>query len=329
MRGNFFTKKAPAAALLLGFLAIGLGSDGWAASKKFLSLGVGNPAGTFYFIGAGFANIFNKYVPEVRVIAESTASSEENFNLILRKKMDMALVSINVIEPALEKKTDLSGMRLIALGHTSDRHWIVRKESPIKRVADFRGKRVAVGPPGSGTLVSSRTELSAVGGLTFNDIKPAYLSQSECVIGLKDDSIDVGVISAGYPVASILDLGRHLPIRLIPYNQEEMKALMARHPYFVTVIIPAGTYPGIDTDTMTRGVSTGFFCRADLSEDHIYKIAKSLYEHPKERDAIHPQARKWNLENVFKGAEFTAQYIPFHPGAVKYFKEKGIWKGKG
>jgi hypothetical protein len=289
---------------------------------------VGNPAGTFYFIGAGFANIFNKHVPEVRVIAESTASSEENFHLILRKKMDMALVSINVIETAVEKKTDLSGIRLIALGHTSDRHWIVRKDSPIKQVADFRGQRVAVGPPGSGTLLGSKVELLAIGGLTFADIKPAYLSQSECVTGLRDNSIDVGVISAGYPVASILDLARHLPIRLVPYSKEEMQALIAKHPYFVNVIIPAGTYPGVETDTLTRGVSTALFCRADLSEDLVYGLVKALYEHPKERDAIHPQARKWNLENIFNGAEFTAQYIPFHEGAVKYLKEKGVWKGK-
>ena len=325
-------KKTTRLLVALGTLiAIGAGSgtgEGWAASRKFLSLGVGNPAGTFYFIGAGFANIFNKNVPEVRVIAESTASSEENFNLILRKKMDLALVSINVIESAVERKTDLGGIRLIALGHTSDRHWIVRKESSIKRVADFRGKRVAVGPPGSGTLLGSKVELQAIGGLTFNDIKPAYLSQSECVTGLRDNSIDVGVISAGYPVASILDLARHLPIRLVPYSKEEMQGLIAKHPYFVNVIIPAGTYSGVDTDTLTRGVSTALFCRADLSEDMAYAMVKALYEHPKERDAIHPQARKWNLDNVFNGAEFTAQYIPFHPGAVQYLKEKGVWKGK-
>ena len=313
---------------ILAFSVCGWGTEGWTASKKFLSLGVGNPAGTFYFIGAGFANIFNKHMPEVRVIAESTASSEENFHLILRKKMDMALVSINVIETAVEKKMDLSGVRLIALGHTSDRHWIVRKESSIKRVSDFRGKRVAVGPPGSGTLLGSKVELQVIGGLAFNDIKPAYLSQSECVTGLKDNSIDVGVISAGYPVASLLDLARSIPIRLVPYTKEEMQALIAKHPYFVNVIIPAGTYPGVDSDTLTRGVSTALFCRADLSEDLVYGMIKALYEHPKERDAIHPQARKWNLENIFNGAEFTAQYIPFHGGAVKYLKEKGIWKGK-
>jgi TRAP transporter TAXI family solute receptor len=309
-------------------LFFGLATEALAAPKKYLSMGTGNPAGTFYFIGAGFASIFNKYVPEVRVIAESTAASEENFHLILRKKMDMGLISINVLEPALEKKMDLSGMRLISLGHTSDRHWIVRKESPIKRVSDFKGRKVAVGSPGSGTLVASRTELGAAGGLTFDDIKPAYLSFSESITAIKDGTVDVGVISAGYPVASILDLARQIPLRLIPYSEEEMKALIAKHPYYVKVMIPKGTYTGIATDTLTRGISTALFCRQDLSESVVYQLIKALYDHPKEKDAIHPQAKQWNLENIYRGAEYTTKYIPFHPGSVRYLKEKSVWKEK-
>jgi TRAP transporter TAXI family solute receptor len=317
--------EAIATLILIG-LFFGLAIEASAVPKKYLSMGTGNPGGTFYFIGAGFASLFNKYVPEVRVIAESTAASEENFHLILRKKMDMGLVSINVLEPALEKKLDLSGIRLISLGHTSDRHWFVRKESPIKCVSDFKGRKVAVGSPGSGTLVASRTEIGAAAGLTFDDIKPAYLSFSESITAIKDGTVDVGVISAGYPVASLLDLARQIPIRLIPYSQEEMKALIAKHPYYVKVVIPKGTYTGIDMDTLTRGISTALFCRQDLSEPLVYQLMKALYEHPKEKDAIHPQAKQWNLENIYRGEDYTTRYVPFHPGSVRYLKEKGAWK---
>jgi len=315
-------------ALMMTSFLLGLPTEGATAPRKYLSLGTGNPAGTFYFIGAGFANLINKYVPEVRVIAESTAASEENFHYLLRKKMDMGLISIHVIEPALEKKMDISGVRLIALGHTSDRHWIVRKESPVKSIADFKGKRVAVGSPGSGTLVSSKVELGAAGKLTLEDIKPAYLSFTESITAIKDGTVDVGVISAGYPVASLLDLARTVPIRLIPYSEQELKALMDSHPYFVKVVIPAGTYQGIDTGTLTRGIVTAIFCRKELPDDWAYKMMKALYDHSKEKDAIHPQARQWNMENMYRGAEYTTQYIPFHPGAIKYLKERGIWKEK-
>jgi uncharacterized protein len=308
-------------------LLLSLPQEG-AAARKYLSLGTGNPAGTFYFIGAGFANLFNKHVPEIRVIAESTAASEENFHYVIRKKMDMGLISIHVIEPALEKKMDLSGLRLMSLGHTSDRHWFVRKDSSIKSIPDFRGKRVALGSPGSGTLVSSKMELGAAGKLGLEDIKPAYLSFSESITAIKDGTVDVGVISAGYPVASLLDLARTVSIRLIPYSEAEMKAIMEAYPFYVKVIIPAGTYQGNDTSTLTRGIVTAIFLRAEMSEDLVYRMMKALYDHPKEKDAIHPQARQWNLENMFRGAEYTTKYIPWHPGSVKYLKEKGIWKEK-
>ena len=212
-----------------------------AAAKKYLSLGTGNPSGTYYFLGAGFASIFNKYGSGVRVIAESTAAAEENFNLILRKKMDLAITSCNPIKSAAEKNTDFSNIRLMAMGHTSDQHWFVRKETPIQSISDFRGRKVSVGQPGSGTLIMAKWVLEAC-GLTFNDFKPAYLSFTESVTGIKDNTVEVGLIAAGYPVASLLDLSRQIPLRLIPYTQEEMKALMARHPYFEFLWINRAIY---------------------------------------------------------------------------------------
>jgi TRAP transporter TAXI family solute receptor len=325
MSQNCIIRTTTVGLLVMG-LYLGIGSQGTAATKQYLSLGTANPSGTFYFLGAGFGNIFNKYVPEARVIAESTAGGEENFHLLLRKKMDMGLAGIHVIEFAMEKKMDMSGMRLISLGHTSDRHWFVRKESPVRSISDFKGRRVAVGSPGSATLGASKAELSALSGLTFDDFKPAYLSFTETITAIKDGTIDVGMISAGYPVASLLDLARQIPIRLISYSEEEVKSLIAKQPFYVRVVIPRGTYQGGTTNTLTRGIVTALFCRRDLSENLVYQLARALYEHPKEKDAIHPQAKQWNLDNIFRGKDYTTQYIPFHPGAVKYLKQKGLWK---
>jgi len=168
--------------------------------------------------------------------------------------------------------------------------------------------------------------LSATGGLGLEDIKPAYLSFTESITAIKDGTVDVGVISAGYPVASLLDLARQIPLRLIPYSEEELKRLMSSHPYYVRVVIPANTYQGISTDTLTRGIVTAIFCRSEMSEALVYQMMKALYDYPKERDAIHPQARQWNLENMYRGAEYTTKYIPFHSGAIRYLKEKGVWK---
>lgn len=297
-----------------------------AAAKKYLSLGTGNPGGTYYFIGAGFASICNKYVPEVRVIAESTAASEENFNLMLRKKMDMGLCGIHVLPPQVEKNVDFGGIRLMGIGHSSDSHWIVRKESPVQKLADFRGRKVAVGSPGSGALIGTKDILKTVLALTFDDFKPAYLTFTESVTGIKDNTIDVGLVQAGYPVASVLDLCQHHDIRLISFSAEEINRLTSLRPYYVKIVIPAGTYRRVDVDTITSGSVAAIFCRADLSEELVYKLMKAIYEHPKERDAIHPAAKFWNLENIYRAAGYATKYVPFHPGAVKFLKEKGVWK---
>ena len=107
------------------------------------------------------------------------------------------------------------------------------------------------------------------------------------------------------------------------------KRLTDARPYYVNIAIPGGTYRGVEVNTTTFGGITALFCRQDLSEEVVDKLMKALFEHPKEKAAIHPQARQWNLENIFRGADYTTKYIPFHPGVVKYLKEKGLWKGKG
>ncbi len=316
--------KWVSALLTLG-LIFSVATESSAAKKKYLSLGTGNPGGTFYFIGAGLASLFNKYVPEVRVIAESTAASEENFHYIYRQKMDLGLCGVSVVPTVIEKKLDLSGIRLMAMGHTSDYHWLVRKDSPVKNFSDLKGRRVAVGNPGSGALIASARLLDAW-GLTLNDFKPVYLSFTESITALKDGTVEVGYIGAGFPVASILDVARQFPIRLIPYHDEGMKRLIAKWPYWVKVVIPPGTYQGVDTDTPVPGAPTALFCRQELSENLVYQMVRVLYDYSKEKDAIHPQARQWSLENIYRGTDYTTQYIPFHPGAIKYLKEKGVWK---
>jgi uncharacterized protein len=296
------------------------------AATKYISFGTGDPGGTYYFLGASFAQMINKSVPGVRVIAESTQAGTENFNYVIRKRLNMGLTDAGVIEPAIEKKQDISGLRIIGMGHTNVRHWFVRRESPINSLADFRGRRIAVGSPGSGTLNNTKTELLGTGTLTWEDIKPAYLSFSESVNAIKDESVDVGTIAAGVPIASILDLSRQVPIRLISYNDKEMKTLLAKYPYFVKGVIPAKTYTGIDADVVCRGMSVILICHKDMEDDLAYKIARTIYEPSAEKNAVHPQAGEWNLANIFRGADYVTKYIPFHAGTIKYLKEKGVWK---
>jgi TRAP transporter TAXI family solute receptor len=217
-------------------------------------------------------------------------------------------------------------MRLVAIGHSSDCHWIVRKESPVKSIQDYQGRRVVVGAPGSGTLIGTRDVLKIISGLTFGDFKPAYLTFAESITGIRDGSIDVGLVQAGYPVASVLDLSQHHSIRLISYTDDEINRLTSQRPFYVKIVIPSGTYRGVDEKTVTHGSVTAIFCRQDISDDLVNKVVKAIYEHPKERNGVHPQAKQWSLEYMFRTADYTTKYVPFHPGTIQYLKEKGLWK---
>ena len=297
---------------------------GNASAIKFLSFGTGSPAGTYYFLGAGFASIINKNVKGVRVTAESTAASTENARYLIRGKMDMGLASMGTLNGIKKQGMDVDKVRLVAVGHTSDTHWIVRKDSPIKSCSDFKGKVIGVGPAGSATLnIWSKKHLAAGFGITLEDMKPKYIAFHEITRGIRDNTIDAGLIAAGYPIAAVMELARDIPIRLLEIEPEAIKKMQAKYPNVTPFVFPAGTYNGIDKDVPTYVVPQMWLCRADLSKDIVYKIIKAVYDNSEERNAIHPMAKKYTIENAFRGSKSVP--VGYHPGAIKYYKEKGIW----
>ncbi|MGD8366722.1 MAG: TAXI family TRAP transporter solute-binding subunit [Desulfobacterales bacterium] len=313
-------------AALVGILVLGLTAFAAppASAMRFLSFGTGSPAGTYYFLGAGFASIINNNVPGVRVAAESTAASTENARLMIRGEMEMGLACMGTLKDLKDQGMDVDQVRLVAVGHTSDTHWIVRKESTIQSIADFRGKVIGVGPAGSATLnIYSKKHLETGWGLTFDDFSPKYISFSEVTRGIRDNTIDAGIIAAGAPLASVMELARDIPIRLIETEPAALQKLRAKYSNVVPLIIPAGTYEGIDKDVHTYTLPQMWLCRTDLDEDLVYKIIKAVYEHEEEKNAIHPLAKMYNVKNAFRGSPGVP--VGFHPGAIKYYKEKGIW----
>ena len=300
-------------------------APGNAGAIEFLSFGTGSPAGTYYFLGAGFASIINKNVPGVRVTAESTAASTENARYLIRGKMDMGLACMGTLDGLKKQGMDVDKVRLIAVGHTSDVHWIVRKESPIKSCSDFKGKVIGVGPAGSATLnIYSKKHLAAGWGITLEDIKPKYIAFHEITRGIRDNTIDAGIIAAGYPIAAIMELARDIPIRLLETDPAALKKLQAKYPNVTAFVIPAGAYNGIDKDVHTYTLPQMWLCRTDLPEDLVYKILKAVYDNSEDRNAIHPMAKKYTIENAFRGSKSVP--VGYHPGAIKYYKEKGIWE---
>jgi TRAP transporter TAXI family solute receptor len=299
-------------------------APGNVGAVEFLSFGTGSPAGTYYFLGAGFAAMINKHVPGVRVTAESTAASTENARYIIRCKMDMGLACMGTLADLKKEGMDVDKVRLIAVGHTSDTHWIVRKDSPIKSCADFKGKVIGVGPAGSATLnIYSKKHLDAGWGIKLDDIDPKYIAFHEITRGIRDNTIDAGIIAAGYPIAAIMELARDIPIRLLETDPEALKKLRTAYPNVTPFVIPAGTYNGIDKDVHTYTLPQMWICKASLPDDLVYQIIKAVYDNSEERNAIHPMAKKYTIENAFRGSKSVP--VGYHPGAIRYYKEKGIW----
>ncbi len=312
--------------LILGMLIVGLALFGAqpANALEFLSFGTGSPAGTYYFLGAGFSSIINNNVPGVRVAAESTAASTENARLMIRGEMELGLACMGTLSDLKAQGMDVDKVRLVAVGHTSDTHWIVRKNSPIRSISDFKGKVIGVGPAGSATLnIYSKKHLQTGWGLTFDDFSPKYISFSEVARGIRDNTIDAGIIAAGAPLASVMELARDIPIRLIETEPEVLKHLRVEYSNVVPLVIPAGTYEGIDEDVHTYTLPQMWLCRTDLDEELVYQIIKAVYENKEEKNAIHPLARMYTIENAFRGTPGVP--VGFHPGAIRYYKEKGIW----
>lgn len=293
-------------------------------AQQHLAFGIAKPGGTFYTLGAGFANIFNKYVPEVQVTGESTAGSTENVNLLSTKQLDLGFAGSAYYLSAKERGLDLSNLRLISAGYVSSLQWIVREESPIKSIKDFVGKRIAVGSVGSGTLESSKLALEVGYGISFDDIKAVYIGKGETANALRDKAVDAIVSFAHVPSADAMDISSTTAVRIIPFDKEAAEKIYQKYPAYPVVTIPKGAYKFLKDDVLAIGTPCLFLVSAELEEDLVYKIVKVLYEHQEEKDAIMPAAKDFNLENVFRGTENLE--LPFHTGAIKYYKEKGIWK---
>lgn len=321
-----FEKKRWAAICIISLITLGMSilAPGNASALKFLSFGTGSTADICYFLGAGFSSMINDNIKGIRVTAESTAASVENARLIIRHEMDLGLARMGTLADLKTEGMAVEEVRLIAVGHTIDTHWMVRKESPIQSIKDFKDKTIGVGPVGSTALnLWSKTHLEAGWGITMDDINPKYLSFDEVTRGLRDEIIHAGIITGSAPLASVMEVAGDIPIRIIQMEPEYLAKLRAEYGNIVPKTLPAGMYNGINEELHIYCIPQMWICRADLSEDLIYNIIKTVYDNNEVRNAIHPMAKMYTIENAFRGASGVP--VEFHPGAVKYYKEKKIW----
>ncbi len=307
-------------------LCVALSFSSPAFSKTMrLRIATAGIGGTWYPLGGGIAKIITKYIPDAEATAYPSGASVENIRSVSKKRADFALVMPDAAFYAYhgsgmfkgKKKGDIRG---VCSTYPIDIEVIVAADSPIKKFEDIKGHSIACGAPGSGIELMTR-RLLKVHNMSYDDVKENFLSVSESMQAFKDKTVDVIITSIGTPSSAIMDLVTKRKIRILDISDEALKKINGILPVYFRHIIPAGTYKGIGKDCKTFAWMGFFITYASMDNKLVYNILNAVFSHKKELNAIHAKFKMITLKTATNGIS-----IPLHPGAKKFYKDKGILK---
>ncbi len=293
-----------------------------ASATEFINILTGGTSGVYYPIGVGLSQIYGENIADSKVQVQATKASVENLNLLQQGKGELALALGDSVKLAWEGDADagfakpLDKLRGVAAIYPNYIQIVASQESGITSLADLKGKSLSVGAPKSGTELNARA-IFAAAGMSYDDLgKVEYLPFAESVELIKNRQLDATLQSAGLGVASIKDLSTSLPITVVSVPADVVEKLGA--PY-IAATIPAGTYDGQDADVATTAVVNFLVTHEGVSEETVYQMTKLLFENLPALEAAHAAAKQIKLENALTGMP-----LPLHPGAERYYKEKGL-----
>ena len=287
-----------------------------------MTMGTGGTAGTYYAYGGILGNQI-KSSTGITINVVSTDGSKANILGVDAGNYQLATVQSDVMAYAaagtrsFESEGALDSFRVIG-GLYAEALQLVTMDPEIKSVADLKGKKVSIGAAGSGVYFNA-VDVLAAAGLTEADIIPQYQSFGDSADALKDRKIDAAFIVAGAPTPAIQELCTSATAYLVPIDGDIAAKLMASSPYYTTYKVPAGTYNGQTEDVTTVTVKATLIVSTSASEDAVYNVTKAIFDNIDTITAAHAKGAELSLQNATDG--MTA---PFHAGAAKYFKEKGI-----
>jgi TRAP transporter TAXI family solute receptor len=288
---------------------------------KQMSMGTATVGGILSNIGSAMAQCVNKALPEVNITAEFTEGSTENLRLIGQKKMEIALITPQIGYSARkgtgqfkDKPIDFYAVvRMLPNGNI----WVVLDKSKIKSIPEMKGQKVAVGPASGGLGILARMQLEANGLDYKKDIQPFFMGAGEMAEALKDGAVEAAFLTEelAQMVASTHK------IRPLSWDKKTLSEFMSKHPYFGEYTTPPNKIKGVDFPVLTVDNGIQLICAKEMSEEMVYKLTKAIVENLDCMGQIYAPAKAIT-------PEWTAMELgnPVHPGAVKYFKEKGLWK---
>ncbi|MBP5200411.1 MAG: TAXI family TRAP transporter solute-binding subunit [Schwartzia sp.] len=325
MKKSSFGKIALLCALLMvaTIALVGCGGGGGekkSDAKKFINIATGGTAGTYYPIGGAMAEILNKSIPGMNASAQSTGASVANINMLKDGSVDLAIVqndltyyASNGVEMFKDKKVD--NLRGIATLYPETCQIVTLQDSGIETVADFRGRRIAVGAAGSGTEANARQIMEAY-GVAYADITVQYLSFGEAANALKDGNVDVAFVTAGYPTAAIQDIASQRKVRLISVDSAAADRLIAKYPFYTKTKIPAGTYAGFDQDAAAVSVMAMLVTTDKMDDTLGGEITKALFSNLDRLKAAHSVGKLITKEGAMNGMS-----VKMNGGAEQFLKK--------
>ncbi|MBQ7463678.1 MAG: TAXI family TRAP transporter solute-binding subunit [Lachnospiraceae bacterium] len=301
--------------LALPFILSGCG-------KARLMMGTGGTSGTYYAFGGVLAQYMEQYT-DFDVTAVSTAASKANIQSIGDGDYQIGFTQSDVMNyawdgtRAFEKDGPCRDFCVLGALYAETVQLITMKED-IKSVEDLKGKSVSIGAPGSGVYFNAVDVLEGA-GLSLDDIKPQYQSFDDSKEALKDGQIDAAFIVAGAPTSAITELATTNGVFLVPVDGKLRDSIMASCPYYAPLKIAAGTYPGQDEDIETITIKATLIVDAKLDDDEVYELTAAIFDHTDEISKENSKGEELSVENATSGIT-----VPFHKGAARYFKEKGV-----
>ena len=316
---HFFKVLALAACALIALPAA-------AQEKVNISIATGGTGGVYYPLGGGMANVLSKHVPGMSATAEVTGGSVANLQLIGTGKpyialsmTDAALDAYKGVDKFKDKKTDV---RTLMILYPNRMHVVSIEGMGINSMKDMKGKRVSTGSPGSATEVMAFRVIEAAGLDKDKDMRRERLGVAESVNALKDKKIDAFFWVGGLPTAAVTDLAATPGVKIKMIDHAETVGPMNKKygNLYVEDAIPKATYSGMAADNKQATVMNILVANANMSDETAYNIVKTIFDKRTDLIAVHKEAENFKYENQ----KAAASPIPFHPGALKYFKEKGV-----
>jgi hypothetical protein len=297
-----------------------------AQEKINLAIGTGGTGGVYYPLGGGIAAVLSRYVPNMQATAEVTGGSVDNLKLISTGKPYIGLSMADAGQDAYRGVDKFAGnkvpLRTLMVMYPNRMHVVSVEGRGVAKMADLKGKRVSTGSPGSATEVMAFRVIEAAGLDKDKDMRRERLGVAESVNAIKDGKIDAFFWVGGLPTAAVTDLANTPNVKIKMIDHADVVAAMNKKygQLYVQDAIPKDTYKGMDADNKNATVWNILVSHENLSNEAAYNIVKTIFEKRDELIAVHKEAASFKLETQKQ----AASPVPFHPGAVKYFTEKGV-----